>query len=186
MESLDFLLFAEFLGKPAWVWWLFIGLVAALLAFDLGVLHRKQREIEVGESLWLSAGYIAAALLFGSWIWSSMGRDAGMAYMTGFFIEKSLALDNVFVISLIFAYFAVPRVYQHRDGQPACCEGQNGRHHQQVVSQAQHGRQVGQLTSGIASAPLFLVLNNSISSRWGGKTVVPSVMHVDYVRVWRR
>ena len=114
MEFLDPPLYGAFPGKPAWVWWLFLGLVAALLTFDLGVLHRKQREIEVGESLRLSAGYIAVALLFGGWIWWSMGQDAGMAYMTGFFIEKSLALDNVFVISLIFTYFAVPRLYQHR------------------------------------------------------------------------
>ena len=114
MEFLDPFLYGDFLGKPGWVWWLFIGLVVVLLVFDLGVLHRKQREIEVGESLWLSAGYIAVALLFGGWVWWSMGQESGVAYLTGFFLEKSLALDNVFVISLIFTYFAVPRVYQHR------------------------------------------------------------------------
>jgi tellurite resistance protein TerC len=114
MNLLDPFLFAEFLGKPAWVWWSFIGIVAALLALDLGVLHRKQREIQVSESLWLSAGYIMVALLFGGWVWWSLGREAGVAFMTGFFVEKSLALDNVFVISLIFTYFAVPRIYQHR------------------------------------------------------------------------
>ena len=114
MEFLAPLLYGDFLGKPGWVWWLFISIVAALLVFDLGVLHRKQREIEVGESLWLSAGYITVALLFGGWVWWSMGQESGVAYMTGFFVEKSLALDNVFVISLIFTYFAVPRQYQHR------------------------------------------------------------------------
>ena len=114
MEWLDTAHGADFLGKPAWLWLVFVGIVAALLTFDLGVLHRKQREIEVRESLWLSAGYIAIALIFGAWIWSSMGGESGMAYLTGFFIEKSLALDNVFVISLIFAYFAIPRQYQHR------------------------------------------------------------------------
>lgn len=114
MEFLDPILFNEFMGKPAWVWWLFIGIVATLLALDLGVLHRRQREIQVGESLWLSAGYIGVALLFGAWVWWSMGSETGMAYLTGFFVEKSLALDNVFVISLIFSYFAVPRAYQHR------------------------------------------------------------------------
>ena len=86
----------------------------ALLAFDLGVLHRKQREIEVAESLWLSAGYIAVALLFGSWVWWSMGPESGINYLTAFFVEKTLALDNVFVISLIFTAFAIPRLYQHR------------------------------------------------------------------------
>jgi len=66
------------------------------------------------ESLWLSALYIAVALAFGGWLWWSLGAEAGMAYLTGFLVEKSLALDNVFVISLIFAYFAVPSALQHR------------------------------------------------------------------------
>src|SRR5688572_1232837 len=114
MEWLTDALFASFLDKPAWVWLLFLGIVTTLLVLDLGVLHRKQREIPVGESLWLSAGYIGVALMFGGWVWWSMGEDAGMAYFTGFLIEKSLSLDNVFVISLIFTYFAIPRLYQHR------------------------------------------------------------------------
>ncbi len=104
----------DFLGTPVWSWLLFLGVVVALLAFDLGVLHKEEREIGVRESLLLSAGYIAAALLFGSWIWWQMGADSGMAYYTGFLIEKSLSMDNVFVIALIFTYFAIPRIYQHR------------------------------------------------------------------------
>ncbi len=111
---MDTLLFGEFLGHPGWMWWSFIGIVAALLAFDLGVLHRKAKEIPVSESLWLSAGYIGIALLFGGWVWWYMGRQSGMEYLTGFLVEKSLALDNVFVIALIFTYFAIPRLYQHR------------------------------------------------------------------------
>lgn len=107
-------LFAEFMGKPAWLWLMFLAIVLALLVFDLGVLHRKQHEIEVGESLWLSAGYIAVAMLFGGWVWWSMGPEAGVNYYTAFFVEKTLALDNVFVISLIFTAFAVPRLHQHR------------------------------------------------------------------------
>lgn len=110
---LDFLQ-ADFLGQQAWFWLLFIGIVITLLVLDLGVLHKDNREIGVKESLWMSAGYIAIALLFGSWIWWQMGPESGMNYMTGFFVEKTLALDNIFVISLIFAYFAVPRLYQHR------------------------------------------------------------------------
>jgi tellurite resistance protein TerC len=107
-------LFLDFLGKPAWMWLAFIGIVIALLAFDLGVLHRKQREIEVRESLILSAGYIALGLLFGAWVWWYMGPTSGMNYITGFVVEKSLAMDNVFVIAMIFAYFGIPRLYQHR------------------------------------------------------------------------
>ena len=108
------ILTADFLGKAVWLWLLFLGIVALLLVFDLGLLHRKAREIGVVESLWLSAGYAGVALAFGAWVWSSMGAEAGMAYLTGYFIEKSLALDNIFVISLIFTYFAIPRAYQHR------------------------------------------------------------------------
>lgn len=108
------LLLLPFLGHPAWLWLLFIAIVVALLAFDLGVLHRDDRPIEVGESLWLSAGYVAVAVLFGGWLWWHLGADRGLEYFTGYVIEKSLSLDNVFVIALIFSFFAVPREYQHR------------------------------------------------------------------------
>ena len=104
----------DWLGKPVWMWLSFIGIVVVLLALDLGVLHRKQREIAVSESLILSAVYISLGLAFGGWIWWYMGEVAGMQYVTGFVIEKSLAMDNVFVIAMIFTYFAVPRLYQHR------------------------------------------------------------------------
>lgn len=102
------------LGKPLWMWLAFLGIVVTLLALDLGVLHRKQREIEVKESLLLSAGYFAIGLAFGGWVWWYLGETAGMQFVTGFVIEKSLAMDNVFVIAMIFSYFAIPRVYQHR------------------------------------------------------------------------
>lgn len=105
---------AHFLGKEAWVWFVFIGIVVTLLAFDLGVLHKDEREIDVKESLWLSAGYISVALIFGAWVTWYFGAQSGMAYYTGFLIEKSLSMDNVFVIALIFTYFAIPRLYQHR------------------------------------------------------------------------
>ena len=107
-------LYLDWLGKPLWMWLAFLGIVAALLALDLGVLHRKQREIGVRESLLLSAFYIALGLAFGGWIWWQVGETAAVQYVTGFVIEKSLAMDNVFVIAMIFGYFAVPRVYQHR------------------------------------------------------------------------
>lgn len=108
------------LGKPAWMWVLFLTLVTALLAFDLGVLGRRRaaqgggQEIGVAESLRLSAFYIAIALAFGAWVWSTLGAESGLAYFTGFAVEKALALDNVFVISVIFAALAVPRHLQHR------------------------------------------------------------------------
>jgi tellurite resistance protein TerC len=109
----EFLL-TPFLGQAVWLGLLFIGIVAVLLAFDLGVLHRDDRAIGVSESLWLSAGYIAVAVLFGGWLWWQLGADRGIEYFTGYLIEKSLSMDNVFVIALIFGFFAVPREYQHR------------------------------------------------------------------------
>lgn len=107
-------LFIEWLSKPIWMWLSFITLVIAILSFDLGVLHKENKEIEVGESIKLSALYISLGLAFGGWVWWYLGADAGLAYMTGFVVEKTLALDNVFVIALIFSFFAVPRLYQHR------------------------------------------------------------------------
>ena len=118
----EFLLM-EWLGKPVWMWTAFLSLVVFLLAFDLGVLNRKDKELGVKESLLLSAFYISIATMFGAYIWWSFetgllvtedGAHAGIAYFTGFFIEKSLSIDNVFVISLIFSYFAIPRKYQYR------------------------------------------------------------------------
>jgi tellurite resistance protein TerC len=114
MEFLDTLLHGLFLGKPGWMWLAFITIVVVLLVFDLGVLHREHREIDVKESLVLSAAYIGLGLTFGVWVWWYLGAQSGMEYMTGFAVEKALAMDNVFVIAMIFAFFAVPRKYQHR------------------------------------------------------------------------
>jgi len=110
MEFLDYI----WLGTPLWMWLGFLAIVVTLLALDLGVLHKKQREIEVKESLLLSAGYIGLGLSFGAWVWWYLGEAAGLQFITGFVIEKSLAMDNVFVIAMVFTYFAIPRAYQHR------------------------------------------------------------------------
>jgi tellurite resistance protein TerC len=114
MELINPILFGDFLGKPGWMWLAFIGIVVVLLAFDLGVLHRDHHEIGVKESLLLSAAYIGLGLAFGVWVWWYLGAQSGMAYVTGFAVEKALAMDNVFVIAMIFTFFAVPRKYQHR------------------------------------------------------------------------
>lgn len=107
-------LFIDWLGKPVWMWLGFLSIVLALLVFDLGVLHRDNHEIEVRESLILSTVYISLGLAFGGFVWWQLGAEPGMNYLTGFVVEKTLALDNVFVIALIFSFFAVPRMYQHR------------------------------------------------------------------------
>lgn len=110
MELLSIL----FLGQALWLWLLFLGLVLALLAFDLGVLNRDGHEISVRESLWLSAFYIACGLAFGGFVWWQLGRDSAFDYFTGFVVEKSLAVDNIFVMAMIFSAFAIPRALQHR------------------------------------------------------------------------
>lgn len=102
------------LGKPAWMWLGFVAIVGLLLLLDLGVLHRQQKEIGVRESLVLSAGYLTLGVAFAGLVWWQLGEAAAIEYLTGFVVEKSLALDNVFVIALIFAFFGVPRKYQHR------------------------------------------------------------------------
>jgi tellurite resistance protein TerC len=114
MTALEPFFFADLLGTAVWLWLIFLGVVIALLAFDLGILHRDNREIGVKESLLLSAGYISAGLLFGLWVYFQKGGDAGMDYLTGFLIEKSLSMDNVFVMALIFSFLAIPRQYQHK------------------------------------------------------------------------
>ncbi len=110
---MEFLL-GLWLGTPVWMWLLFIGVVVALLVFDLGVLHKDDHEIGVGESLKLSAMYIAMGLLFAGFVWWQIGGEPASLYLTAFVVEKTLAMDNVFVIAMIFGYFAIPRQYQHR------------------------------------------------------------------------
>jgi tellurite resistance protein TerC len=102
------------MDKPLWMWALFLGVVVTLLVLDLGVFHRKNKEIGVKESLKMSAGYISLGLLYGLWVWHELGADAGSLYLTGFLVEKTLSLDNIFVISLVFTYFSIPKAYQHR------------------------------------------------------------------------
>lgn len=113
MTALASFLTADFLGTATWLWLAFITIVISLLAFDLGVLHREHREIGIKESLLLSGGYITAGLLFGVWVWFQKGGDSGMEYFTGFLIEKSLSMDNVFVMAMIFGFLGIPRKYQH-------------------------------------------------------------------------
>ncbi len=108
------LLLILFLGKPLWMWLLFMSLVVALLVFDLGVLNRDDHEIGIAESLKLSAMYIALGLGFSGLIYWMMGGEATAQYLTAFIVEKTLAMDNIFVIALIFSFFAIPRQYQHR------------------------------------------------------------------------
>ncbi len=99
---------------PLWAWVGFTALISALLAFDLLVLARGGREISFRRAALLSAFWVAVALLFGAFIFFVAGPARGTEYLTGYIVEKSLSVDNVFVFALIFSYFAVPARYQYR------------------------------------------------------------------------
>ena len=101
--------------KPLWMWLVFFAVVLVLIVFDLGVLQRKNTEaLTVRQSIKFSIFYITMGLLFGVFVWTELGPQAGKDYLTGFVIEKSLSMDNLFVISLVFSYFAIPRSHQYR------------------------------------------------------------------------
>jgi tellurite resistance protein TerC len=97
-----------------WLWAGFNLFVLAMLALDLGVFHRKAHTVSLKEATAWSAVWIALALVFNAGIWYFKGPDAGVQFLTGYLIEKSLSVDNIFVIALIFSYFAVPSIHQHR------------------------------------------------------------------------
>lgn len=109
----DFL-FSSFLDKPIWLWIMFLGVIILLLVLDLGLFHRKNQTIALKESLRLSAFYISVGLLFGVWIYWFMDAKSAQDYLTGFLVEKSLSLDNLFVISIIMSFFKIPEQYIHR------------------------------------------------------------------------
>lgn len=102
------------MAHSIWFWVLFNLFVLAMLAVDLGVFHRKAHEVTLREAGVWSAVWVTLALGFNAWIWSYAGPQAGLEFLTGYLIEKSLAVDNIFVFVMIFSYFAVPAKYQHR------------------------------------------------------------------------
>jgi tellurite resistance protein TerC len=100
-------------GTP-WLWGGFVALVLGLLALDLGVFNRRDHVISAREALLWTGFWILLALLFGGFVWWEFGPTHAVEYITGFLIEKSLSVDNLFVFVLIFSTFAVPREVQHR------------------------------------------------------------------------
>jgi tellurite resistance protein TerC len=95
-------------------WVVFIVAVLFFLALDLGVFHREARKVRFKEALAWSGLWASLALLFGSFVSMYRGFDEGTEFITGYIIEVSLSMDNVFVIALIFSFFRVPTAYQHR------------------------------------------------------------------------
>ena len=114
MENLVAFLNSDFLGHATWMWLMFLGIVVVLLSLDLGIFHRGPKEIGARESLITSGCYVLLAMGFGAWLWHELGAVPAKEYLTGYFVELSLSMDNVFVMALIFGYFNVPRQYQHR------------------------------------------------------------------------
>lgn len=95
-------------------WILFHVFVFAMLALDLGVFHRKSHVVSMKEAFTWSAVWVGLALLFNVWITQTFGKQAGVEFFTGYLVEKSLSVDNIFVFTLIFASLSIPREYQHR------------------------------------------------------------------------
>jgi tellurite resistance protein TerC len=95
-------------------WTAFLGFVLAMLALDLGVFHRKDHVVGPREALGWSVLWVSLALCFGGYIWVRFGSETGMQYLTGYVIEKSLSVDNIFVFVVIFGALGIPPIYQHR------------------------------------------------------------------------
>jgi len=96
------------------VWISFIGFVILMLALDLGVFHRKSHEVKIKEALIWSAVWISLALAFNYGIYIFMGKEKAIEFLTGYVIEKSLSIDNLFVFIMLFSYFNVDTKYQHK------------------------------------------------------------------------
>jgi tellurite resistance protein TerC len=98
---------------PLWAWMAFVGFILVMLAVDL-VAHRHAHVVSTREAAIWSAVWVALGLAFAGALWAWQGATAAGQYLAGFLIEKSLAVDNIFVFALLFTYFAVPRQYRHR------------------------------------------------------------------------
>src|SRR5512136_2415820 len=97
-----------------WLWIGFNVFVLAMLALDLGVFHRKAHVVKFRESIAWTFVWVVLALLFNAGVWHYYGSQKALQFFTGYLIEKSLSVDNIFVFALLFSYFAVPPVYQHK------------------------------------------------------------------------
>ena len=97
-----------------WLWIGFNVFVLAMLALDLGVFHRKAHVVSIKESFAWTAVWVVLALLFNVGVWHYAGSQKALEFFTGYLIEKSLSVDNVFVFALLFSYFAVPLKFQHK------------------------------------------------------------------------
>ena len=98
----------------SFIWVCFIGFVLFMLVLDLGVFHRKSHEIKIKEALIWSAVWISLALIFNYGIYVFLGKEKAIEFLTGYIVEKSLSVDNLFVFIMLFAYFKVDVKHQHK------------------------------------------------------------------------
>lgn len=97
-----------------WLWIGFNVFVLLMLALDLGVFHRKEHKVTFKEAISWSVVWVTLALIFNGWIYYDQGKDKALEFLTGYLIEKSLSVDNIFVFVLLFSFFKVPEQYRHR------------------------------------------------------------------------
>lgn len=114
MEKLQYLFTHHATLSPTWMWTIFGIAVIILLLWDLLFFNRKNEVPNFMHTLILCIVYILAACIFGVFVMYEKGFDKGLLFFTGFLVEKSLSLDNVFIISLVFTSLQIPRMYQHR------------------------------------------------------------------------
>lgn len=95
-------------------WVLFHVFVLFMLALDLGVFHKKSHIVSMREALTWTGIWVALALVFNAWIYSRFGKQYAVEFLTGYLVEKSLSVDNIFVFTMIFAALQIPRLYQHK------------------------------------------------------------------------
>ncbi|HEV7763504.1 MAG TPA: TerC family protein [Thermoanaerobaculia bacterium] len=96
------------------LWVIFSVFVLGMLALDLGVFNRKAHEVHFKEALTWSFVWVALSMVFNWWIYHEFGKQKALEFLTGYLIEKALSVDNIFVFVVLFASFAVPKIYQHR------------------------------------------------------------------------
>ncbi|HRE37565.1 MAG TPA: TerC family protein [Chitinophagaceae bacterium] len=97
-----------------WLWIGFNVFVLLMLALDLGVFNRKEQKVTFKEAISWSVVWVTLALIFNGWIYYDQGKDKALEFLTGYLIEKSLSVDNIFVFVLLFSFFKVPEQYRHR------------------------------------------------------------------------
>ena len=100
--------------SPFWLWTCFGVTVVLLLAADLFWFNRKNEEPHFWHTLWICIAYIAVAVIFGAFVWVEDGAEKGMDYFTGYLLEKSLSMDNIFVMSMVFVALDVSSKYKRR------------------------------------------------------------------------